>query len=314
MVPVPRARPQTFRPVFAQPRSFVSVAISLAEFDGGYRYVAVDGRRSWRGDVAAPNLETAVLDAVEQLRAGLSPCDRIQFVVDVPPDSPLWRYTGHLAAILPDVGLERPTASSRRLVEAARETVRQIGAEPDAPASSALEAVIVAADGSVRGKHAGFGWLTSTGEYGLGRFRCGVKLTGPMPVLVAELRAIGAACQAFAGRQVKVSSDSRQAVAMATRWMRGEWVMPAGYYGDADGRCRLAVMAQHICAERDRIDVRWVRGHCGEPLNEGADALARLGSRHERGDRDLDADEYHRRAKGIAEAFAAEYRRTAGTD
>ncbi|MFN6544543.1 hypothetical protein [Mycolicibacterium nivoides] len=46
-------------------------------------------------------------------------------------------------------------------------------------------------------------------------------------------------------------------------------------------------------------------------MNEGADALARLGSRYRRGDADLDEDEYHRRAAGIAQAFAAEFRRVA---
>ena len=68
-------------------------------------------------------------------------------------------------------------------------------------------------------------------------------------------------------------------------------------------------MQRRIHAEGSRITLRWVPGHCGEPLNEGADALARLASRYRRGDRDLNDDEYRCRAAGIAKGFAAGYRR-----
>lgn len=43
-----------------------------------------------------------------------------------------------------------------------------------------------------------------------------------------------------------------------------------------------------------------MRGHACGSLNERADALARLASRYRRGDRDLNDDEYRRRAAGIA--------------
>lgn len=47
---------------------------------------------------------------------------------------------------------------------------------------------------------------------------------------------------------------------------------------------------------------------CPRALNEGADGLARLSSRYRRGDRDLNDEEYRRRAAGIAKGFAAAYR------
>ena len=50
-----------------------------------------------------------------------------------------------------------------------------------------------------------------------------------------------------------------------------------------------------------------MKGHCGDPLNEGADALARLASRYARGDDDLTPKEYDRRAAGLAASFAAEF-------
>ena len=63
-----------------------------------------------------------------------------------------------------------------------------------------------------------------------------------------------------------------------------------------------------IRAERDNLTVRWVRGHSGNPLNEGADGLARLASRYAKGDSGLTARDYRRRADGLASAFAAQHR------
>ncbi len=65
-----------------------------------------------------------------------------------------------------------------------------------------------------------------------------------------------------------------------------------------------------IHEDRDRITPVWVKGHQGEPpLNEGADALARVASRFALGDNTLDGAEYHRRAQDLAETFAREFNR-----
>jgi hypothetical protein len=53
----------------------------------------------------------------------------------------------------------------------------------------------------------------------------------------------------------------------------------------------------------------WAKGHQGEPLNEGADALARLASRYAAGTSELTNAEYHRRAADLAKSFAAEFNR-----
>ena len=66
-----------------------------------------------------------------------------------------------------------------------------------------------------------------------------------------------------------------------------------------------------IHAQRTRIDIQWQRGRQGDPLNEGADALARLASRRFASKGELSATEYHQRAAGLATAFAAEFRRSA---
>jgi hypothetical protein len=126
----------------------------------------------------------------------------------------------------------------------------------------------------VRGKVTGYGWLASSGEFGLQGFPHSRKQIGPEVVLVAELRAIGKAVHELRGRDITLLIDSKPAVAMVKRWMAGDDVLPQG-----------------------------------EPLNEGADALARLASRYVLGRSGLDADEYRRRAEDLAQAFSAEFNR-----
>jgi ribonuclease HI len=69
------------------------------------------------------------------------------------------------------------------------------------------------------------------------------------------------------------------------------------------------VAQQLLYAERDSVTAVWVKGHQGEPLNEGADALARLASRFAVGNSGLDDGEYRRRAEDLAQTFAAQYHR-----
>jgi ribonuclease HI len=169
--------------------------------------------------------------------------------------------------------------------------------------------VRVATDGSVRGKVTGYGWLASSGEYGLMGFRHSRKQIGPKEVLVAELSAIGKAAQKFRGREITMLSDSKLAIAMVKRWMAGEFVLPEGYrvYRENGKTPGLVTAQRMIYAERDNIDPLWVKGHQGDFLNEGADALARLASRFVLGGSGLDNAEYHRRAQGLAESFSAAY-------
>ena len=57
-------------------------------------------------------------------------------------------------------------------------------------------------------------------------------------------------------------------------------------------------------ARRHRIDIGWVRGHAGDPLNEGADSLAKLARRAAEGTWGFTADDVPGRAREIADAFA----------
>jgi len=172
---------------------------------------------------------------------------------------------------------------------------------------------MVAADGSVRGKHGGYGWLASDGQYGLQGRVDSKTLIGPFASLVTELRAIDDAVRKLPGRHLTVFCDNSYAVSMARKWMDGKEIFPSGYAIErGNGKPAGLVTARRwIHANRERLDIRWTRSHQGAPLNEGADALARLASRYIKDDSELSADEYRRRAEGLATAFAQYFRRTA---
>ncbi|CAN3127147.1 ribonuclease HI [Mycobacterium sp. smrl_JER01] len=302
MAPKPVATARPIGITAARPRPTTSVAIALARRgESTYRYSARSCERGWTGTVEAESADSATLDVIRRIREAAD-VERIRFVVQVPARSTLWALRDEIALLMPGVWIERPRLSDETLVRQACAGLRQVGpADP----------VRVATDGSVRGRVTGYGWLASSGEYGLQGVRHSTKLIGPEVVLVAELRAIGAAVQKLRGCDITVLSDSRRAIAMVQRWMAGDDVLPEGYatYRESGKTPGLVRAQRMIFEDRDRITAVWVKGHAGEPLNEGADALARLASRHALGDSGLDGDQYHRRAKDLAETFSREFSR-----
>lgn len=302
MAPKPVATARPIDVVAARPRPTRSVAIALARCsESRYRYAAASVEHRWTGSVEAESVDTAVLDVITRVREA-SGGERIRFVVQVPARSTLWALRDEIALLMPGVWIERPRLSDGELVRQACAGLREATAAPTGP-------VWVATDGSVRGRITGYGWLASSGEYGLQGLRHSTKLIGPKVVLVAELRAIGAAVRQLRGRNITVLSDSKFAVATVKRWMAGDDVLPEGYavYRESGKTPGLVRAQQMIYEDRDSITPVWVKGHRGEPLNEGADALARLASRYALGDSGLDGAEYHRRAQDLAETFSREF-------
>ena len=300
MAPKPVARPRPVDIVPARPRPVMSVAIAVAARGGcAFRYSASSEAHRWDGTVDGDSAETAVLAVLSRIR-DTSSAERIRFLVQLPRRSTVWALRDEIAVLMPGVWIDRPRLSDEQLV-------RDACAGLHAP--EAMAPVVVGTDGSVRGRVTGYGWLASSGEYGIQGFRHSTKLIGPEVVLVAELRAIAKAVQRLRGHDITVLSDSKTAVAMVERWMAGDDVLPEGYsaYRTSGKTPGLVRAQQMIFEDRDRITPVWVKEHRGDPLNEGADALARLASRYALGDSGLDNAEYHRRAQDLASTFSKEF-------
>lgn len=168
----------------------------------------------------------------------------------------------------------------------------------EALAQPAHTPVTVAVDGSYKLfigekviKPMSWAYLATDGVYGLGTSLVPGSIVGGRPIqdgsgrdperaLQAELRAIANALQVLGTqRPVTVLTDSRDARDYMLLWRAGHLVMPGGYDNSlrSSGRestfARLARRAHEAGA---RLDVRWVPSHSGHPLNEGADALAKM--------------------------------------
>jgi ribonuclease HI len=158
--------------------------------------------------------------------------------------------------------------------------------------------VTVAVDGSYK-LHVGgdrirkpmsWSYVTTTGLYGLGTSMVPGNIVGGRPLedgsgrdperaLQAELRAAANALRVIPQEQpVTLLSDSRDALDLMTLWSQGYEVMPGGYNAErAGGReSTLGRLARRMQEQSDRITLRWVAGHSGHPLHEGADALAKM--------------------------------------
>jgi ribonuclease HI len=168
--------------------------------------------------------------------------------------------------------------------------------------SSEYRGRIVGTDGSVRGdKHAvGSAFLDEAGDWWLTWVRHDPGSLSPHASLHAELRAI---CRAVTKHphRVTVLSDCLDATNLIHAWqMKLDKPIP----GYRDGKT-LNSFARSVRTEPDLVDVRWIAGHQGHPLNEGADALARLASRVNRDG--LSKDYVRQQASEIAAAFTAAF-------
>lgn len=318
-MPKPTPRPRRIDVVFAQRPPVPQIALAVCGHDGGpFRYHAVAEDRAWSGQLDAPNKETAILDAIGAILTDAPELDRVRFLVSLQAKSRLWRCTHEIAALFPGVSVEWPGVSGLRLMEAAKAGLATLHSADGPPQRSAespprptdMSPLWVATDGSVRRKFSGFGWLASNGQCGLHGYRHSKRLDGTKIVLISELRAIFDAVRNLQ-QPLILMSDSKLAIEMVKMWMDGEDVLPRGYKTERSGGTpAVLVSAQRlIYSQRERVTAVWVRGHQGEPLNEGADALARLAQRRAADPVDLAMPEYHRRAKGLAEAFAKEFSR-----
>jgi ribonuclease HI len=171
--------------------------------------------------------------------------------------------------------------------------------------------LIAATDASWKNKTIGIGYVVSNGQFGLrGWSRRPQDPTGPSRVLINELRAVGFLLSGLVDRLdgLTVLVDSTTALSYLHRWQAGETTaMPTGYRLLTRGRSARPTLVR--LAERlpglSRVSFQHVKAHAGHPLNEAADALARMARRqvHERFD-------LRARAEDLVSAFLRDWHRT----
>ncbi|MCO8270363.1 hypothetical protein M1L60_07105 [Actinoplanes sp. TRM 88003] len=160
---------------------------------------------------------------------------------------------------------------------------------------------------SRRGWLTGWGFLSTGGSYGCGRYPQFAANAGSEVTTVTELRAVWHAVRGeLAGRAVTVVTDSRNAAAILDEWKAGRHRMPAGYIGSNRSVSTLEKLRNLVVANPSRLTVETVRGHSGDVLNEGADTLAQLGMRWARDN--LTQEDVSRRAESVADGFLRQWR------
>ncbi|WP_406725119.1 hypothetical protein WJ438_11270 [Streptomyces sp. GD-15H] len=150
--------------------------------------------------------------------------------------------------------------------------------------------IVLATDASVSADKVGTGYLATTGETGLRAHDYPHYLTTPRArVVVTELRAVywglRRVLAAHPGRSVEVRVDNLDALELLHEWQRGGDRMPDGYETRlrSQGRRPSLVKLQMYAEYTPGLTFVHEKAHVGNPLNEAADSLAKLGLRSLRG-------------------------------
>ncbi len=265
------------------------------------------------GSVPARDREDAVLLALGASYDSLRDRGPVQLVVSLPASARLWAYAGDVAAHFAGVTLVPFKDTDTELRATA---MKALNAQPLTAPAVPMQRVpdgplTVATDGSASRGRIGWGWVTDDGRHDCGSATPTVKAcTRRIQPAYAELRAISEAIAALPGRDLVIRSDCQPAVTLVRDWIAGVDRMPFGYdatHHDADRRGGLRWMQKQVRAEAHRIDIGWVRGHAGDPLNEAADSLAKLARRATEGTWGFAPADVPERARAIADAFVGHH-------
>lgn len=266
------------------------------------------------GSVRAHGREDAVVCALAAAYPALQRAVPVEVVVSLPPTAQLWSCAAEVSALFAGVTLMPYTETDSTLRSAAMRALNP--AQPFvAPPADALT---VATDGSATRGRIGWGWLAEDGRHGHGTEAPSTRLCvrRKHPVL-AELRAISEAITALPHRDLVIRTDCRPALSLVEEWMGGGDRVPDGYvatHHTAVKRGGLLWMQEQVRKEAPRVDIGWVRGHAGDPLNEGADSLAKLARRAAEGTWGFTAADVPQRAREIADAFTTARQTTQPAD
>jgi ribonuclease HI len=166
--------------------------------------------------------------------------------------------------------------------------------------------LVAATDGSwrPRGQGGGFAYVTSDGHWAIGGWHGSGRLdpSGPSVVAGMELRAV-ALLLTNINDPLTVEIDSETALHYLRAWQAGQTnQLPEGYSlrPRTSGRPPTLVHLAETVAARRGLVFRHTPSHTGQPLNEAADALARLASRGGSPDQAT-------RAAGLVEAFVRDW-------
>ncbi|HEX6970399.1 MAG TPA: RNase H family protein [Micromonosporaceae bacterium] len=202
-------------------------------------------------------------------------------------------------------GHQHPTVQEHRSGEPPTAHFRRRDAVPHW--SEGCADLVAATDASWKSRTHGIGYVISDGRFGLhGWPTTWVDPTGPARVLVDELRAVEFLLSGITDREtpLTVLVDSVPALTYLDRWRAGDLCLPDDYSlrpGMQGAKATLMRLAE-LVADLPNVSFEHVESHTGHPLNEAADALARMARRRVRERFDV-----RTRAADLVDAFLRDW-------
>lgn len=222
-------------------------------------------------------------------------CENCRVVVVQDPDSGRWehplpfreKFSDHVCGDpQPGRAAQRAEAQWGRGRSFVRDrlsvfsAIPELAQDPQTPLTIGVDGSykLITGAGLVR-KPMSWAYLTTGGQYGFGTSTIPGRIVGGDRALQGELRAIWwALVKIPTTHPIAIVSDSQDAIELIADWKVGGEQMPHGYtLTRSSGReATLLQLAHKVRDAGERIQTEWVRGHSGHPLNEGADALAKM--------------------------------------